>query len=66
MYTATKEISTNISTLIKENSALPSHKETGLLKVTTGFVFVCFKEDCCQLLFKHLLLREINPVSALR
>lgn len=43
MNTATKKISTDISTLIKENSVLSSHKEIGLLKVKTRFVCVCFK-----------------------
>lgn len=41
MNTATKEISTDLSTLIKGNSMLSSQKETGLLKVKT-FLFVCF------------------------
>jgi len=41
MNTATKEISTDVSTLIKGNSMLSSQKETGLLKIKT-FLFVCF------------------------
>lgn len=38
MDTATREISTGMSTLIKENSVFSSQKEIGLLKVKTCFV----------------------------
>lgn len=43
MNTATMETSTDIATLMKQNSVPSSHKEIDFLKVKTGFVCVCFR-----------------------
>lgn len=44
-------------TLIKENSILSSQKETGLLKVKTGFFF---KRTAASCFLKQLLLGKIS------